>query len=311
LSASPIESSPELANEPGYLGLVLKAGGVDWDLVARYGPCVMVEPRSPAWMDGLRSGDFITTINHQPFAAFHANPPSAGTPYAVVAYRKGLGTIRTFGTVGTTPKPKQAPAWQKSPSVIAGKRVEKNERPAFLGWLSTRRNLRSCDKVLIHALIEFDGRKGILPKHNSIAKHLGCSVRSVKRWIERCRHFGILRVESGKCSWTSNTYTVCWPAGYTFKPRAETRAEVTSLATPKAVRLADELLKIVGLDRDDRRSRGAVGIVDGWLARGWDCRIILTTVKAVMRQRKEAQGDDWLPNTITYFERPIRNSHGG
>jgi hypothetical protein len=300
-----------MASEPGYLGLVQKAGAVEWELVARYGPCVIVEPRSPAWMDGLRSGDFITTINHQPFAAFQANLPSAGTPYAVVAYRKGLGTIRTFGIVGKVPTPKQTPSWQKSPPVLAGKRVEKNERPAFLGALSGHRNLRACDKVLIHVLIECDGRMGILPAHHIIAKRLRCSVRSVQRWSERCRYFGVLRVESGKRRRTSNTYTVCWPADHIFKPKLENRDEGTSLASPKAVRLADELLEIIGLNHDDGRSRGAVGIVDDWINRGWDPRIILMTVRAITRQRKEADGVEWRPNTIAYFERPIRNNHGG
>lgn len=306
------ESIPGLTDEPGYLGLVQKAVEVDWDLVARHGPCVLVEPRSPAYIGGLRSGDFIKTINHQSFAAFHASTPGAGTPYAIVAYRKSLGTIRTFGTIGSLPKANPAPAWQKSPPILTGKPVERKERPAFVGWLSKHRNLRPCDTILMLALIEFDGPKGAIPKHGTIAKHLNCSIRSVKRRIERCKYFGVLRVESGKCRRTSNSYTACWPAGHKFKPCAETQADLVLLARPEAVRLADDVLKIVGLHHDDRRAHDAIVIVESWLAQGWDSRLILMVVNAIMRDRKKANDDgDWRPHTLKYFERAIREAYGG
>jgi hypothetical protein len=80
---------------------------------------------------------------------------------------------------------------------------------------------------------------------------------------------------------------------------------------PETVRLADKLLNIVGLTRDDRRARDAVPIVDSWLRNRWDLRVITMTVESITRQRKRAEGANWAPNSLKYFEGIIRKNCGG
>jgi hypothetical protein len=203
-------ASPAL---PGFLGLTQRTIEVDSNYVGQYGPCVIVASRSPAWKAGLRSDDFVTTINDQTFSAFHANMPPAGMQFRIVAYRKGIGVVRTFGVLAPAiGQPKRKLPWVRERSVLAGRPVLKPERPKYWNLVSRHPFVRRYQWYLT-TLIEIDWGKGLYPKHETIATKANANIRAVRRAQACCAHFGFVRVTSGKTKHKSNYYDVCWPAG--------------------------------------------------------------------------------------------------
>jgi hypothetical protein len=207
----PLRPTAAPAPPPGYLGLTQRTFEVDSSCVAQYGPCVIVASRSPAWKAGLRSDDFVTTINDQTFDAFHASMPAAGVHFRIVAYRKGIGELRTFGNLTRPPKPKPEPEWGTAQGVLPSLLVERGDRAEYMNFVTTHPDLKSRDTRLLQVLLNFQWDRGIIPSHASIAEKMRCHRSTVKRAIARCQHFGFLRVVSGKPSYTSNSYQVCWP----------------------------------------------------------------------------------------------------
>jgi hypothetical protein len=198
----------------GYLGLVeRKYIEVDWDAVAEHGPCVIVRPYSPAWRAGVRSGDFIISINDVSYYDFYAVLPPPGTAFKIVFWRKGHGRLTAFETLGTTPKfPERKDI---CPENEPGKPVAKRERPEFIqGFISKHLILKAIDTRLLSLLLNYEGPKGIIPKRRTLAQDLSCSLSTLDRSIRRCRGAGFLRVESGKSERHSNSYTVTWPANH-------------------------------------------------------------------------------------------------
>ncbi len=199
----------------GYLGLTEREIEVDWKSVDEHGPCVMVAYRSPAWKAGLRSEDFITSINGMTYEAFHAALPAAGTSFEIVAWRKRVEKFTAIGRLGTIPKP-AAEYSSSSPAVPSGRPVTKKERPLFVqGFISKHPDLKALDTRLLILLLNYEGPKGIIPKRATLARDLGCTLSTVDRSIRRCKRAGVLRVASGKVQGKSNGYCVTWPLGHT------------------------------------------------------------------------------------------------
>jgi hypothetical protein len=205
-TTAPLPSPP-----PGYLGLTERSIEVDWDAVAEYGPRVIVAPRSPAWKAGLRSKDFIVSINGMTYDAFHSALPAAGTNVVIVAWRKGLGKFIVHGQLGKLPKP-PAESLLATPSKSPGRPVTRRERPLFMqGYISKHPDLMALDTRFLSLLLNHEGPKGIIPKRKTLASTLRCSLSTIDRSKRRCKSAGVLRVESGKFSRRSNTYFVTWP----------------------------------------------------------------------------------------------------
>jgi hypothetical protein len=310
----PGAQSPAPSRTPaGWLGLTLSTIEIDWDLVAQYGPTVLVAPGSPARQAGMKSGDFVKSINDKHFAEFQAELPPPGSPFSVVFFRKGVAELRTFGIMGSPPKPRRVPIWQSMPSVLRGRQLNPKDRPEYLGFVAKHEHLTASDTRLLTLLIEYEFVKGSIPKHVSLALDMGCSIPTIKRSLSRCRHLGLLDWISGKAKRKANSYTLCWPAGRHPRRKRESgdRDEVTTARYhPETIELAAQLLKIVSFSGDDPRARGAVSLVDSWLRSGWEVRVITQTVASVTRQRRGAEGTDWSPNSLRYFEGIIRKHCG-
>jgi hypothetical protein len=208
----PLRHAAPLA-PPGYLGLIQKTIEVDWVMAEKYGPPVIVATRSPAWKAGLRSDDFVTTINDQEFQAFHAKMPPAGTQFRIVAYRRSVGIMRTFGVLepATPRKPKRKPAWTRERSVLAGKPVLKPDRPKYWKLVSRHPFVRRYQWYLT-TLVEMDWGRGLYAKHETIAAKANTNKWAVRRAQACCANFGFVRVTSGKRKHKSNYCDVCWPA---------------------------------------------------------------------------------------------------
>jgi hypothetical protein len=102
--------------------------------------------------------------------------------------------IRTFDVLGSAPVSKPQPAWKSTPAVLAGRRVEKRERPGFLQReVAGNPNLTDRDLRMLSLLIEKEGQRGIFVKHATLAASAGCGITAVKESLRRCQHFGYQR----------------------------------------------------------------------------------------------------------------------
>ena len=211
--------APSPSSAPGYLGLFARSIEVDWRSVAKHGPCVIVAIFSPAWKAGLRTGDFVTSINGMTYEAFHSPLPSAGTVFHIVAWREGMGTLNFVGQLGNVPKRRLERERADRPTISPGRPVKRKERPFFMqGFISMHPNLKALDTRLLSLLLNYEGPKGIFPKRRTLTKKLSCSLSTLDRSIWRCKQAGALRVESGKPSREPNRYFVTWPINH---PRSE------------------------------------------------------------------------------------------
>jgi hypothetical protein len=208
------ESAAPAVPIPGYLGLTERTIEVDWKAVAEHGPCVIVAPRSPAWIAGLRSGDFIVSINSISYDAFHRAPPTADTEFSIVVWRERVGKFTAFGRLGTIPK-SHSQSSLILPLSQSGRPVDKKERPFFMqGYISKHRELKALDTRLLSLLLNYEGINGIYPRRATLAKDLHCSLSTIDRSVQRCKCAGVLQVDSGKTLRRSNRYYVTWPLSH-------------------------------------------------------------------------------------------------
>jgi len=179
---------------------------------------VEVAPGSPAWFADLRDGAWITAMNGGPFESFHG---AIGDVIEVRAQMPGIGPVIRKLVLAAPPLKKavkaprgssRVPKWKHEPPVLAGKRVFKDSRPAFLEFAARHPHVRRHVWFLME-LLKREWRKGIILKHKTIAEAAGCHVSTVKLSQSCCQHFGFCRVTSGKRSRKHNTFEVCWPAG--------------------------------------------------------------------------------------------------
>jgi hypothetical protein len=76
-----------------------------------------------------------------------------------------------------------------------------------------------------------------------------------------------------------------------------------SLISTNAHELADELLRLLHLDREDPRAVGTAYQAQTWLTKGWRAELIVQAVEMVMAKRSAA------PNSLRYFESSIAEVH--
>jgi hypothetical protein len=180
---------------------------------------VNIERGSPAWLADVRTGAWVLSINGQSYDTFERAGAAVGAAISVKAFYPGLGVFdRTLPLIEppsktSAPKPnRMPPAWKREPAVLPGERVFKDSRPAFLELAARHPHVRR-HVWLLAELLKREWRKGIVIRHNTIAKAAGCDVSTVGRAQTICVHFGFLSVESGKRKHRSNSFTVCWPSG--------------------------------------------------------------------------------------------------
>jgi hypothetical protein len=196
--------------DAGYLGLRPRTMELDYKLIAMYGPCVLVMPRSPAAIAGLKSGDYIRSINDLTYEEFHKAMPPAGTPFEVHFWRPGCGEFRAFGALEKPPKERRKEWWEQWAATAPGRPVRKDERPVFMDFTSKDKRLTHVDCRYLTILLNYEGYSGIFPKRRTIAEALNCSLSTVSRCQRRCSFRGVLEVFSGKRGRSSNSYVVTW-----------------------------------------------------------------------------------------------------
>jgi hypothetical protein len=190
------------------------------------GECYLVDsaPGSPAWLNGLQSGFWIRSINDQPFDDFDRSGGRIGDVVIVRAEVPGIGAVLKALTLGAQPlkrvqserqkadTKRSAPKWKSEPPVLPGKRVYKDSRARYLEY-AARHPLVRKHVWFLTELLKRDWKRGIIPRHATIAKAVGCSIATVQRSQACCQHFGFVNVISGQHAHRHNTFEVCWPAG--------------------------------------------------------------------------------------------------
>jgi hypothetical protein len=200
---------------PGYLGLAERSIEVDWKTVVVHGPSVIVDRNSPAWKAGLRFGDSITSINGISYDAFHSALPPAGTPFQIVAWNERRGLFTVVGQLGAKPTPRPESPSAGIQAISPGKPVTRQERPHFvLGFISRHPRLMAVDTRVLSLLLDHEGPMGIIPKRQTLARTLRCSLSTLDRSMRRCTSEGLLEIESGKSRQRSNRYLVTWPLSH-------------------------------------------------------------------------------------------------
>jgi hypothetical protein len=189
---------------------------------------------SPAWLNGLQTGFWIRSINDQPFDDFERSRGRVGDVVIVRADVPGIGPVIRSLTLSAEPSkqaraPRQnteakrrSPQWKSEPPVLAGKRVFKDSRPAFLELAARHPHVRR-HAWLLTELLKREWRIGIKIRHKKVAEAVGCSRATVQRAQDCCQHFGFLHVISGKAKHRSNSFEVCWPAGSEPQSKRETK----------------------------------------------------------------------------------------
>jgi hypothetical protein len=196
----------------------------DWQIWSQLGDdarLVDTARDSPAWHSDLRSDVWVITIDGIGFDAFERSPAAVGDVVEVLAFSRGLGSFSRKLALAERPVRSSAtprersrvpPAWTHEQPALPGKQVFKDTRAAYLEFAAQHPYVRR-HVWLLTTLLKMHWHRGITPRHLTIAKAAGCSVAAVKRSQACCRHFGFLRVTSGKRSHKHNTYEVTWPIG--------------------------------------------------------------------------------------------------
>jgi hypothetical protein len=197
----------------------------DWRIWSELGDearLVDIVRGSPAWLGDLRDGTWIISIDGAGFEAFEgAGGGAVGDVIEVRAFADGLGSfvrrlalaeIASKATAAPRRRNREPPAWMGERPVLPGKQVFKDKRARYLEFASQHRHVRRHAWFLAR-LLKMHWHRGIIPRHETIAKAAGVSTSTVKLSQACCQHFGFVRVISGKRSHRHNTYEVCWPAG--------------------------------------------------------------------------------------------------
>jgi hypothetical protein len=201
-------------SEPGWLGLEALQYTVDWNLCSKLGEgtvCVRVEPGSPASRKGLKTRDYVLSVNGVSFEVFQASGLQLGAKAIIKAYRDGQ-IIWAEITIGARPKPTRK---EKLPSVRCGAEVPRSERWKWLNRVTGDPALRLADKLLaVRLMVRFLNRHtGVAyPGIKKLAADLGVARRSIDYALERLHRTGYIDIISGRKVGRSNVYTPTWPA---------------------------------------------------------------------------------------------------
>jgi PDZ domain len=205
--------------EAGWLGLEILQHTVDWKLCVQLGDGtvrVRVDAGSPANKAGIKTGDYVISINGVSLEEFEAGGLRIGTKAIIKAHREGQ-VIFAEVTIRPRPKPKRQKQLPLAPCAVVpcGADVERNERLKWLDQVTGDHMLRPIDKlVAVRLMVRYANRfTGIAyPSIKKLAADLGVARRSVDFAVKRLHRAGYHDLKSGKAEGRSNEYTATWPA---------------------------------------------------------------------------------------------------
>jgi hypothetical protein len=179
-------------------------------------------PGSPAWLNDLRAGFWVRSVNDRPLDEFERIGGSIGDVVIVRADVPGVGPVIRSVTLSapkartkrpTTTTKRQPAQWTRERSILPGRRVYKRDRPKYLAFAAHHQHVSIYAWFLI-GLLEREYKIGIKIRHAKLAEALGRHPSTIKRAQSCCAHFGFLRVLSGKAGHRSNQYEPCFPHDY-------------------------------------------------------------------------------------------------
>jgi PDZ domain/Helix-turn-helix domain len=204
------------SSELGWHGIQILHHPVDWPLCYQLGDgtvCVRVDPGSPARKAGLKTGDYLISVNGTTFEAFSEGRPIAGTTAVIKAFRKGAGVQYLEAVLIARPSPRPVTTRLCRPAIPCGRPVERNGKLKWLALVSRKSTLTPLDKAIATLLMTYYcNRKGdAYPSHATLARINNVCVRSVQRSISNLHRHGLLSVASRKKEGRSNLYSPCFP----------------------------------------------------------------------------------------------------
>jgi helix-turn-helix protein len=207
------------SSEPGWLGLEILQHTVDWKLCGQLGDGtvrVRVDPGSPANKTGIKTGDYVISINGMGLGEFQAGGLRAGTKAIIKVHRDGQVLFAEV-TIRPRPKPKHQNKLSVSCAVVVpcGADVGRKERLKWIARVTGDPALSLIDKlVAIRLLVRYANRiTGIAyPGIETLAADLGVSRRAATYAVSRLHRAGYYDIKSGKSKGRSNEYTATWPA---------------------------------------------------------------------------------------------------
>jgi predicted DNA-binding transcriptional regulator len=217
-AVSVLAPAPLAPPGPGYLGITEQTEGTDWQLQLALGEAVVrvaVAPASPAAREGLRTGDYLQSINGVSLAEFQAARPLAGSEAIIKAHRPGRGEMLFAITLIARREPAKPRAPRMEwPAMTCGEAVARNERLKYLALVTGNPRLLLVDKAVASRLVTYHLRQNgnASRAFSTLAADLGINERTVRRAVARLHREGLLAFRSGRKAGVPNVFTPCWPA---------------------------------------------------------------------------------------------------
>jgi len=216
------------AKEPpqGWLGMFVLARQ-NWQTSLALGDGVRqveVHPKSAAYREGIRTGNFVRPIKVNgaagiPIEEFDTLVLPVGTTLSIEYCRHDRGRANWLladVVLTSAPEIPKVPKWKTAPQGLCGRRVQRSERAKFLNEMRRKSDVTAAMfRCLNLALYKYDNQEnnGFWPSYETWARDLGCERRAAITIISRLRWIGVVRLVSGPTKYRrSNLYQVTWPS---------------------------------------------------------------------------------------------------
>lgn len=201
-----------------WLGLEeMPLGDVDWQYRIDLGDgvvCVRVAAGGPADRAGIKTGDFLISINGKSWDEYNDTIPNVGEPALLDLHRRDSPPL-SFHFLHEGIPCRRQPRRRRLPMFLSGAEVDHLYRNKWFADLSLNPKIKDR-AVRVAGLLAFKyySRKtrDAYPSLATLAEDCDCSVSSIQRAVQNLYEYGLIRILSGSKKGGSNRYRLCHPA---------------------------------------------------------------------------------------------------